>query len=114
MNQLEDTMKCGPKDSLGDESLKKCVGEQRNYQSKIEIISVLSFGKAPNIAQSLLPVITNPLPLPCPPSLIKAYRSPMLEGVHVARRAAFAFNPAISFCPRCRDSFSATGFIIAK
>jgi hypothetical protein len=24
------------------------------------------------------------------------------------------FNPAISFCPRCRDSFSVTGFIIAK
>ena len=98
-DQVEDTMKCGPKTkdrprrrTKNNRSLKKCVGEQRNYQSKIEIISVLSFGKAPNIAQSLLPVITNPLPLPCPPSLIKAYRSPMLEGVHVARRAAFAFQ----------------------
>src|SRR5262249_6716120 len=39
---------------------------------------------------------------------------PMIEGVHVAWRSAFAFQSCISFCPRCRDSFSATGFIIAK
>ena len=52
MNQLEDTMKCGPKPkdrprwrTKNNRSLKKCVGEQRNYQSKIEMISVLSFGK---------------------------------------------------------------------
>src|SRR5262249_6974925 len=52
MNQLEDTMNYGPKPknrprwrTKNNRSLKKCVGEQRNYQSKIEMISVLSFGK---------------------------------------------------------------------
>src|SRR5215510_15322111 len=34
-------------------------------------------------------------------------RQPVLEGVHVAWRSALALNPTISFCPRCRDSFSA-------
>src|SRR5262245_29923220 len=55
MNQLEGTMKCGPKPkdrprwrTKNNRSVKKCLGEQRNYQSKIEMISVLSFGKAPN------------------------------------------------------------------
>jgi hypothetical protein len=45
-------------------SLKKCVGEQRNsYQSsKIEMISVLLFGKAPNVAAvPLLLVRIDPL-----------------------------------------------------
>ena len=49
-------MKCGPKPkdrprrrTKNNRSLKKCVGEQGNYQSKIEMISVLSFGKAANV-----------------------------------------------------------------
>ena len=41
-------------------------------------------------------------------------RQTVLEGVHVAGSSLLPFNPAISFCPRCRDSFSVVGFIIAK
>ena len=53
-------MKCGPKPKDRPPSAtnkekpvaSKMRAEQRKYQSKIEMISVLSFGKAPNFAQS--------------------------------------------------------------
>ena len=41
-------------------------------------------------------------------------RQTVLEGVHVAGSSLLPFNPAISFCPGCRDSFSDDRFIIAK
>jgi hypothetical protein len=41
-------------------------------------------------------------------------RKPVLEDVHVAGRPALTLNPAISFLPTCRDSFSDARFIIAK
>src|SRR5262249_14882898 len=40
--------------------------------------------------------------------------SPCLKAFMLPGGPLLPFNPAISFCPRCRDSFSATGFIIAK
>jgi hypothetical protein len=62
-HQLKDTMKRTEDPAMNNRSLKKCVGEQRNsYQSKIEMISVLFFGKAPNVAAGpLLAVMTDPL-----------------------------------------------------
>lgn len=39
---------------------------------------------------------------------------PVREGVHVAWRAAFAFNPAISFLPKWQDSFFHRYFVVAK
>ena len=67
--QLEDAMKCGPKDrprrrTKNNRSLKKCVGEQRNYQSKIEMISVLSFGKRLTLLRSSTTGYTDPLKVP--------------------------------------------------
>jgi hypothetical protein len=41
-------------------------------------------------------------------------RQPVLEGIHVAGRSAFTFNPGISFLPTWQDSFSHSCLLMAK